>query len=78
MALQRYLMEEPGVDDVVVPEINNEQGPLMHMPIVADPSNVDNYMTRIFYGKGSCRSIPRDQWMSEYAEKYEEFKNAAY
>lgn len=70
MKLQRYLMQEPDVDDVVVPEINNEQGPLMHMPIVADPDNVDNYMTRIFYGKKSCRSIPRDQWMQEYGDKY--------
>ncbi|MBE5841979.1 MAG: hypothetical protein E7304_11320 [Butyrivibrio sp.] len=76
MALQRYLMEEPGVDDVVVPEINNEQGPLMHMPIVADPSNVDNYMTRIFYGKASCRAIPRTEWMETYADKYQEFLNS--
>ena len=70
MALQRLLMEEEGVDDVVVPEINNEQGPLMHMPIVADPDNIDNYMTKSFYGKNSCRSIPRNQWIEEYGEKY--------
>lgn len=70
MALQRLLMEEEGVDDVVVPEINDMQGPLMHMPIVADPDNVDNYMTQSFYGKNSCRSIPRPEWMEIYGEKY--------
>ena len=70
MKLQRYLMSEEGVDDVVVPEINNEQGPLMHMPIVADPENIDNTMTQAFYGKNSCRSVPRPQWMEEYGERY--------
>ncbi len=70
MALQRLLMEEEGVDDVIVPEINHEQGPLMHMPIVADPDNIDNQMTRSFYGKNSCRSIPRPEWMELYGEKY--------
>ena len=46
MTLQRSLIEAEGVEDAVVPQINDEQGPLMHMPIVADPDNVDNYMTR--------------------------------
>ena len=68
MALQRFLMQQEGVNDVVVPQINDDQGPLMHMPIVADPDNVDNYMTRIFYGKESCRSIPRDEWMELYGD----------
>ncbi len=70
MALQRLLMEEEGVEDVIVPQINDQQGPLMHMPIVADPTNVDNLMAKSFYGKNSCRSIPRDEWMAEYGEKY--------
>lgn len=75
MALQRYLMEEDGVDDVVVPEINDYQGPLMHMPIVSDQGNVDNLMTKSFYGKNSCRSLPREQWMEEYKDKYSRFYN---
>ena len=73
MALQRYLMEEDGVNDVVVPEINDYQGPLMHMPIVSDPGNVDNIMTRSFYGKNSCMAIPREQWMEIYKDKYMQF-----
>ena len=68
--LQRILMEEEGVDDVVVPEINNEQGPLMQMPIVSDSENIDNVMASGFYGKNSCRAIPRDEWLELYGEKY--------
>ena len=70
MLLQIKLMEEEGVDDVIVPEINNYQGPLMHMPVVADPENVDNYMTALFYGKKSCRSMGRPEWIAQYGEKY--------
>ncbi len=70
IALQRLLMEEEGVDDVVVPEINNEQGPLMQMPIVSDSENIDNVMAAGFYGKNSCRAIPRDEWIEQYGEKY--------
>lgn len=70
MKLQRLLMQEDDIDDVIVPEINDYQGPLMHMPIVADPGNVDNIMTSIFYGKKSCRSIPRGEWMEKYGKKY--------
>lgn len=76
MALQRFLFEDPSVTEVVVPEINDKQGPLMHMPVVADADNVDNYMTRIFYGKDSCRAIPRTEWMETYADKYQEFLNS--
>ena len=70
MALQRMLMQEEGVEDVVVPEVNNEQGPLMQMPIVSDPDNIDNVMTARFYGKNSCRSISRNEWIEKYGEKY--------
>ena len=70
IALQRLLMEEEGVDDVVVPGINDVQGPLMHMPVTDNPDKVTNYMTCKFYGKKSCRSIPRDEWIKEYGAKY--------
>lgn len=70
MLLQIRLMEEEGVDDVILPEINNYQGPLMHMPVVSDPKNVDNCMTASFYGKNSCRSMPRPDWIDLYGEKY--------
>lgn len=66
MILQRTLMQQEGVDDVILPEVNPEQGPLMQMPVVSDPDNVDNYMTALFYGKNSCRSIPRPEWEALY------------
>ncbi|MBE5823701.1 MAG: hypothetical protein E7308_06485 [Butyrivibrio sp.] len=66
MKLQRALMTQQDVTDVVVPEVNLEQGPLMQMPIVSDPTNIDNTMTAKFYGKNSCRSIPRPEWEALY------------
>lgn len=42
----------------------------MHMPVVADPENIDNTMTAHFYGKRSCRSMPRPEWIGLYGEKY--------
>lgn len=70
MILQRRLMEEEGVDDVLLPCINDYQGPFMHMPVTEDPDNIDNYMTALFYGKKSCRSMDRKIWIREYGEKY--------
>ncbi len=67
--LQRRILNSEGTE-AVVPEINNEQGPLMQMPIVSDPDNVDNYMARIFYGKEKVWSIPRDQWIEQYGAEY--------
>ena len=67
--LQRRILNGEG-DEAVVPEINNEQGPLMQMPIVSDPDNVDNFMARIFYGKEKVWSIPRDEWIKLYGEEY--------
>ena len=66
MKLQRQLMTEVGVDDIVVPMINYEQGPLMHMPVTDDPENVVNTMTAAYYGKKSCRSISRAEWIELY------------
>lgn len=67
IALQRRLLEgdEP---EVCLPGINNEQGPLMHMPVVEDPDNIDNYMTAKFYGKAKIWAIPRSEWMELYGE----------
>ena len=70
MKLQRMLMTEEGIEDVIVPEVNDMQGPLMQMPIVADSQNIDNRMTASFYGKKSCRAIPRQEWIAKYGDKY--------
>ena len=39
--------------DVELPPINDEQGPLMHMPVTADPTAYTNMVTARFYGKDS-------------------------
>jgi hypothetical protein len=36
------------------------------MPVFSDPENINSYMTSAFYGKNSCRSIPRDEWFEKY------------
>ncbi len=70
MKLQRMLMTEEGIEDVVVPAVNDLQGPLMQMPIVGNPQNIDNRMAASFYGKKSCRAIPRQEWIAKYGDKY--------
>jgi hypothetical protein len=66
MKLQRAIMAQEDVMDVVVPEVNYDQGPLMQMPIIEDPENINNSMAARFYGKNSCRAIPRDEWEEQY------------
>lgn len=69
MDLQTKLMEEEGVTDVVLPFINDEQGPLMHMPVTADKEAWTNKVTREFYGKDSVVAMERPRWMEEYGNK---------
>lgn len=39
--------------DVVLPPMNDQQGPLMHMPVMPDPGAFTNYVTALFYDKDS-------------------------
>lgn len=64
MDLQTRLMEEGG-EDVVVPFINDVQGPLMHMPVTADSKSFTSWATAQFYGKNSVIAIDRTKWMEE-------------
>ncbi|SEQ36765.1 DUF6056 family protein [Butyrivibrio sp. TB] len=52
--------------NVVLPEMNDDQGPFMHMPLTSDISNFTNDSTRKYYGKESVIAIPRD----EYNERF--------
>ena len=65
MDLQTRLMEDEGVEDVVVPFINDVQGPLMHMPITEDSDSFTSWATAQFYGKNSVIAIDRSKWMEE-------------
>ena len=52
--------------DVILPEVNDEQGPLQCMPVTGDISNFTNYVTADYYYKNTVRAIPREEWNSLY------------
>lgn len=66
MDLQTKLMESGDGKDIVVPGINDVQGPLMHMPVTNDKDAWTNTVTADFYGKRSVISIDRPEWMALY------------
>lgn len=47
------IMTDPTVTDAVVHASNDQQGPLMHMPITDDPANFTNESAARFFGKNS-------------------------
>ncbi len=60
------LLTDDNVPDVVLPMINNEQGPLMHMPVIDDPEAYTNQVVKNFFGKNSVIAIPREEWNKLY------------
>ena len=60
------LLEDDGIKDVVLPEMNDLQGPLMHMALTGDPKAYTNYATSLFYDKNSVIAIDRNKWNEEY------------
>lgn len=68
MELQTKLLTEEGLEDVVVPFVNDVQGPLMQMPVTENPEAWTNTVTREFYGKKSVVAIPREEWQELYGE----------
>lgn len=71
MDLQTKLMEDENTEDVVIPGINDVQGPLMHMPVTDDEDAWTNTVTSGFYGKRSVIAIERPVWMEMYGGQYE-------
>jgi len=69
MDLQTKLMEDENTEDVVVPFINDVQGPLMHMPVTSDKTAWTNTVTGEFYGKNSVVAMDRPLWIEQYGEK---------
>lgn len=68
MELQTRLMEDESTKDVILPFINDVQGPLMHMPVTADKEAWTNKVTGEFYGKNSVIAMERPKWMEEYGD----------
>lgn len=52
--------------NVILPQMNDEQGPFMHMPLTEDPSSYTNQTVQLFYLKDSVIAIPRDEWNEKY------------
>lgn len=60
------LLSDDSVQDVVLPSINDQQGPLQHMPVTSDPSAWTNITVRNYFGKKSVVAIPRAEWEEKY------------
>lgn len=56
------ILTDENVKDAVLPMINNEQGPLMHMPLTENPEAWTNQTVKNFFRKNSVVAIPRDEW----------------
>ncbi len=65
MDLQTRLLETDETD-VVLPFINDDQGPLMQMPVTGDAEAYTNYTTADFYQKNSVIAMPRTEWEELY------------
>lgn len=57
------LLADPEKMDVVVPEMNEAQGPFMCMAIMPDKDAFVNRATARFYGKNSVVSVPRSEFI---------------
>ena len=53
------IMTDPSVTDAKVHASNNEQGPLMHMPITDDPEKFTNDAAARFFGKNSVIAVDK-------------------
>lgn len=69
MDLQTKLLEDTSTEDVILPFINDVQGPLMHMPVTDDPNAWTNKVTGEFYGKNRVVAMERPAWMELYGER---------
>ena len=68
MDLQTSLLLNSEEDDVIIPMINDWQGPLMQMPATGDASAWSNYVIADFYEKRTVVAIPRTEWNEKYKE----------
>lgn len=69
MEEQLSLLKDPNLSDVVVPEMNNEQGPYLILQLSQDSSNYTNWANALYYGKNSVTAVPRDVYYADYCEE---------
>ncbi len=60
------ILEKSTDENIILPFMNDEQGPLMHMAITSDPNGYTNTVTAAFYGKTSIIAIDRQEWEALY------------
>lgn len=70
MDLQTMIMNNENITDVVLPGINDVQGPLLFFPVTDDPNEWTNIIIKDFYGKNSVIAIPRPEWEELYENLY--------
>lgn len=63
------LLNDSELVDIYVPEMNDEQGPFMHLQLSQDSSNYTNEATALYYNKHSVTAVPREQYYREYAKQ---------
>ena len=68
MDLQTKVLMEDKTGNVVLPFINDVQGPLMHMPVTSNPDAWTNKVTSEFYEKESIVAMPRPEWNELYGD----------
>lgn len=62
MKYQKSVLLDAEITDVVLPALNDQQGPLMHMPLTEDAEAWTNRITKEFYGKDSVVAVPMEVW----------------
>ncbi len=60
------LLADPNKKELVLPQINQDQGPLMHMEILEDPDAWTNSVMCKFYQKDKVVGIPREEYERLY------------
>ena len=63
------LLNDPSLEDIYVPEMNDDQGPFMHLQLSEDKTNYTNESTALYYHKHSVTAVPREQYYKEYAKE---------
>jgi hypothetical protein len=68
--LQHAILSDDDNSEPIIPFINNEQGPLQHMPVTDNPDAWTNTVTAKYYNKKSVQAIDRATWLKEYGTIY--------
>lgn len=60
------LLSDDSAQEVVLPSINDQQGPLQHMSVTSNPEAWTNTTVSSYFGKKSVVAIPRAEWEEKY------------